>query len=119
MPRLTGFWWWIDRWRQSQAYMDMTLEQQGAYRNLLDEGKLRGGPLPDNEDVLAKACGDPRRWKQIRGAIMSHFTLQADGWHNATLDEVIRESERRAVTQRDYRARNGQTEGGTATSRRR
>jgi uncharacterized protein YdaU (DUF1376 family) len=98
--------------------MDMTLEQQGAYRNLLDEGKLRGGPLPDNEEVLAKACGDPRRWKQLRGAIMSHFTLKPDGWHNTTLDEVIRDSERRAVTQRHYRVRNGQPEAAPAARRR-
>jgi uncharacterized protein YdaU (DUF1376 family) len=99
--------------------MDMTLEQQGAYRNLLDEGKLRGGPLPDNEEVLAKACGDPRRWKQLRPTIMSHFTLKPDGWHNATLDEVIRESERRAVKQRTYRTRNGHTAAAPSVSHRR
>ena len=39
-------WWWIDRWRKSTAYTDMTAEEQGVYRNLLDELWLRDGVLP-------------------------------------------------------------------------
>jgi len=88
-----ALWWWIDRWRKSSAYMDMTLEQQGAYRNLLDEATLRGGPLPDDERVLAKACGDARAWRRLRPVVMSRFALQADGWHNETLDTVLGASE--------------------------
>jgi len=90
--RLTALWWWIDRWRKSTAYMDMTLEQQGAYRNLLDEATLRGGPLPNDERVLAKACGDARAWRRIRPAVMARFELKDDGWHNETLDEVYARS---------------------------
>lgn len=91
--RLTGLWWWIDRWRKSTAYTDMTLEEQGAYRNLLDEASLRGGPLPNDEGVLAKACGDPRRWRRVRATVMRHFELAADQcWHNTTLDEVLARS---------------------------
>jgi uncharacterized protein YdaU (DUF1376 family) len=103
--RLTGLWWWIDRWRKSTAYTDMTLEEQGAYRNLLDEAALRGGPLPNNERVLAKACGDATRWDQIRGVVLARFQLTPDGLRNATLDSVLHESERRAKKQRDYRSR--------------
>lgn len=105
--RLTALWWWIDRWRKSTAYTDMTLEEQGAYRNLLDDAALRGGPLPNDEGVLAKACGDPRRWRRVRAKVMKHFTLAADGWRNETLDEVLRESERRAKNQANYRKRAG------------
>lgn len=105
--RLTGLWWWIDRWRKSTAYTDMTLEEQGAYRNLLDDAALRGGALPDNEETLAKACGDPRRWKKVRAAVMAKFTLTEDGWRNETLDAVIAESTRRSEKQRDYRNRHG------------
>ena len=90
--RLTGLWWWIDRWRKSTAYTDMTLEEQGAYRNLLDESTLRGGPLPNDENVLAKACGDPRRWSKVRAKCIAKFKLGPDGWRNETLDEVLRES---------------------------
>lgn len=93
--RLTGLWWWIDRWRKSTAYTEMTLEEQGAYRNLLDEGALRGGPVPNDEEVLAKACGDPRRWRKVRPKVIARFKLGAEGWRNETLDEVLRASEMR------------------------
>ena len=101
--RFSGLWWWIDRWRKSTAYMDMTLEAQGAYRNLLDEATLRGGPLPNNERILAKACGDVRAWRRVRPVVMARFTLGADGWHNETLDLILAESARRAERQRAYR----------------
>src|SRR5688572_15204279 len=94
--RLTGLWWWIDRWRKSTAYTDMTLEQQGAYRNLLDEAALRGGAIPNSEETLAKACGDARKWRRVRDVVLARFTLDADGWRNSTMDEVIAESKRRA-----------------------
>jgi uncharacterized protein YdaU (DUF1376 family) len=90
--RLTGLWWWIDRWRKSSAFMDMTLEEQGAYRNLIDEATLRGGPLPNDERILAKACGDALRWRKVRPAVLAHFVLTSDGWRNETLDDVLRTS---------------------------
>jgi uncharacterized protein YdaU (DUF1376 family) len=105
VTRLTGLWWWIDRWRKSTAYTDMTLEEQGAYRNLLDEASLRGGPIPDDEYVLAKACGDQKRWLKVRPKVLSRFTLTADGWRNETLDGVLKESARRAANQVNYRTR--------------
>lgn len=109
--KLTGLWWWIDRWRKSTAYTDMTLEQQGAYRNLIDEATLRGGALPNDENVLARACGDARHWKRVRAAVMSKFALKDGVWRNETLDAVLVESKRRADKQRDYRNRHGNAHG--------
>ncbi len=83
--------------------MDMTLEQQGAYRNLLDEAALRGGPLPADDRSVAKACGDAKRWPKVRAVVLKRFTLEADGWHNETLDAVLKESARRAEKQRVWR----------------
>lgn len=103
--RLTGLLWWIDRWRKSSAFMDMTLEEQGAYRNLLDEAHLRGGPLPNDERILAKACGDSTAWTRVRRTVLARFDLQADGFHNITLDKILKESVRRAQKQADYRER--------------
>lgn len=103
--QLMALWWWIDRWRKSSAYMDMTLEEQGAYRNLLDEAHLRGGVLPTDERILAKACGDALAWKRVRPAVMARFVLADDGWHNVTLDSILKESMRRATNQANYRAR--------------
>jgi uncharacterized protein YdaU (DUF1376 family) len=96
---LTALWWWIDRWRKSTAYMDMTLAEQGAYRNLLDEAHLRGGPLPLDERILAKACGDALAWPEVRIAVLARFERDADGWHNLTLESVLHESKRRAELQ--------------------
>src|SRR5262245_36780464 len=90
--RARALWWWIDRWRKSSAFMDMTLEQQGAYRNLLDEAVLRGGALPNNPRMLAKACGDATAWRRVRTTVMAHFELRADGWHHETLDAVLERS---------------------------
>ncbi len=82
-------WWWIDRWRKSTAYTDMELEEQGAYRNLLDELWLRDGVLPNNEKALAKICGDATRWPKVRDAVMARFYLTDKGWRNETHDEVM------------------------------
>jgi uncharacterized protein YdaU (DUF1376 family) len=102
--KFTALYWWIDRWRKSSAFMDMTLEQQGAYRNLLDEAALRGGPLPNDERVLAKACGDATKWKALREVVLvGRFKLTSDGWRNETLDGVLKESRRRAEKQKRYR----------------
>lgn len=95
--------WWIDRWRKSTAYTDMTLEEQGAYRNLLDEATLRGGLLPTEEKVLAKACGDATVWRRVRPAVMKRFTRTANGWRNETLDDVLHQTARRIENQQRYR----------------
>lgn len=109
--RLTALWWWIDRWRKSTAYTDMTLEQQGAYRNLLDEATLRGGALPNDEETLAKACGDPRKWRSVRAKVMARFELKSEGWRNETLDAVLKESKRRSDKQRNWRNTHGNEAG--------
>lgn len=107
--RVTGLWWWIDRWRKSTAFTDMTLEQQGAYRNLLDEAALRGGLLPTDERVLAKACGDQLRWRKVRAVVLARFTLTPGGYRNETLDEVLADG----AKVRDARSESGRA-GATA-----
>jgi uncharacterized protein YdaU (DUF1376 family) len=111
---MNALWWWIDRWRKSTAYTDMTLEEQGAYRNLLDEAWLRGGPLPADERILAKASGDMRRWPRIREKVLAWFVRDGNVWRNPTLDEVIHQSERRAEKQRRYRNKGGNAGGNAA-----
>lgn len=91
--------------------MDMTLEEQGAYRNLIDEATLRGGPLPNDERVLGKASGDALAWKRVRPAVMQRFALAADGWRNETLDAVLKESARRKKKQQNYRNGSGNDDG--------
>ena len=107
MARATALWWWIDRWRKSTAYIDMTLEEQGAYRNLLDEAALSDGVLPNDERILARASGDATRWPALREHLLAKFTLTPAGYRNDTLDAVLRESRLRAEKQRRYRNRQG------------
>jgi uncharacterized protein YdaU (DUF1376 family) len=95
--------WWIDRWRKSTAFTDMTLEEQAAYRNLLDEATLRGGALPTNERSLAKACGDALAWKRVRKVVMTRFRKERDGYRNETLDSVLTTSQHRMDRQRRWR----------------
>lgn len=109
--KLTGLMWWVDRWRKSSAYTEMTLEEQGAYRNLLDEAWLRGGALPLNEYALAKASGDATRWKKVRHTVLKRFKQTADGWRNDTLDKMLRQAQRHATNQHNYRERLKRSEG--------
>ena len=100
MPLRAGYW-WIDRWRKSTAYNDMTLAEQGAYRNLLDELWLRDGLLPDNERVLAKIAGDALEWPTVRAAVMARFTRTPTGWRNLVHDEIASTSMRLHRSQSD------------------
>jgi len=102
---LSGLMWWIDRWRKSTAYTDMTLEEQGAYRNLLDEACLRGGYIPNDERILARACGDVTAWKRVKEPVLAHFVLTSQGYRNETLLEVIRKTVVRIEKQKRYRDR--------------
>lgn len=84
----------------------MTLAEQGAYRNLLDELWVRGGVLPNDERILAKISGDALAWPTVRAVVMRHFYKADGGLRNSTHDEVSAESVRRARKQKDWRDRN-------------
>ena len=112
-----ALYWWIDRWRKSTAFVDMTLEEQGAYRNLLDEATLRGGALPVNDRALAKASGDAVRWPKLRKVIMRRFVRRRDGYHNETLDSVLEATTNRAERQARWRARHNSRHNGRHNAR--
>lgn len=96
--------WWIDRWRQSDAYARMTAEEQGLYRNLCDEVVLReSGVIPDDQRILAKASGDHEAWARSGQSVLKSMTKVDGGWTNDTAMEVKTESARRSKKQRDYR----------------
>jgi uncharacterized protein YdaU (DUF1376 family) len=86
-------WWWIDRWRKSTAYTDMSPEQRGMYRDLLDEVWLRKEhTIPDDDLILGRIVGDPDAWKRQRETILHHFRRVEGGWTNDTALEVIGKS---------------------------
>ena len=104
--------WWIDRWRQSDAFARMTAEEQGLYRNLCDEIVLReNGVIPDEPRILAKASGDHEAWARSGASVLKSMKKVRGGWTNVTALEVKAESARRSKKQRDYRNRAGNESG--------
>jgi|KBSMisStandDraft_5_1062788.scaffolds.fasta_scaffold166141_3 uncharacterized protein YdaU (DUF1376 family) len=101
--KLRGMTWWIDRWRQSTAFIDLTLEEQGAYRNLCEEAWLRGGAIPNDPRVLARASGDAVRWPKLKAKVMRRFHMNDGEWHNETVDELMAKAHQNTERQRNYR----------------
>ena len=96
-------WWWIDRWRTSSAFASLSMAEQGAYRNLLDELWLRDGFLPDDDRTLERASGAGSEWPKLRDKVLDHFAPVPGGYRHTTHDEVQAESKKRANKQQRYR----------------
>ena len=112
MPKMRGAMWWIDRWRQSTACTDMTAEEQGLYRNLLDEVWVRDGHvIPDDPRILARVSMDPEAWARCGEKVLGWMKRVEGGWTNDTALEVIHQAERRAEKQARYRAKCGNAPG--------
>jgi hypothetical protein len=99
---MLGLFWWIDRWRTSEAYMALNAAEQGMYRNLLDEAWLRKGLLPLDDAHLAAASGHPLEWPAGRAKILACFTRSESGYRHTTLDAVLHQSKRRKRNQAAY-----------------
>jgi uncharacterized protein YdaU (DUF1376 family) len=97
---MTGMMWWIDRWRKSTAFTDMTLEEQGAYRNLLEEAWLRGGAIPNNRRVLARASGDVKRWAKVEANVLRKFYETGGEYRHETVDELFAKAQKNASKRR-------------------
>jgi hypothetical protein len=83
----------------------MTLAEQGAYRNLLDELWLRDGLIPNDDRILAKISGDAVEWPKVRENVLKRFRLVDGEWRNETHDGIRKESKRLAEKQARYRDR--------------
>lgn len=82
--------------------MVLTLEERGAYQTLQDLMYDAGGPIPDNENVLARYMGvSIRKWRSIRHALVEvhgKISVSVDG--RLTNARVISELENAAKTSR-------------------
>jgi uncharacterized protein YdaU (DUF1376 family) len=64
------------------GFMPLTLEERGAYQTLLDMMYDRGGPLIDNERLLAGYMNcSLRKWRQVREQLIAKhkITITKDG----------------------------------------
>lgn len=89
-------WWWIDRWRKSTAFLCMSLEEQGLYRNLLDAVWIfPDHVIPDLPRVLLQASGaTAEEWARSGPNVLAAGMQRVDGgWTNNTALEVIGQGE--------------------------
>lgn len=81
--------WYVGDARAKMAGLSM--EQRGAYRDLLDEYYMRGGPLPDAMDVLYRICGaiTPSERASVELVAGAFFVRENGMLHNKRADREL------------------------------
>lgn len=88
------------------GFMSLTLEERGAYQTILDLIYDRGGPIVDNDRLLAGYMGvSLRKWMAVRGALISKGKIAVEDGH-ITNARAILELEKSTKTSRKL-AENG------------
>lgn len=83
------------------GFMPLTLEERGAYQTLLDMMYDRGGPLIDNERLLAGYMNcSVRKWRQVRERLIEKGKIQIDRDGNIANRRARKELENQSKTQR-------------------
>lgn len=82
---------------------DLTREEDGGYRLLLDACWMRGGRLPDDDRLLAliTKCGDQQEWQALRKKLARFFKIANGFWRNKRLSEEIRFAQNRSDVARE------------------
>jgi uncharacterized protein YdaU (DUF1376 family) len=89
------------------GFMALTLEERGAYQTLLDLIYDRGGPLPDNERLLAGYMGvSIRKWRVLLDELIAKRKIVRNSDGHLTNRRAEREIENDAKTTRKL-AENG------------
>jgi len=89
------------------GFMSLTLEERGAYQTLLDLIYDRGGPLPDNERLLAGYMGiSLRKWRVLLEDLIAKRKIVRNQDGHLTNPRAEREIENDAKTARKL-AENG------------
>lgn len=83
------------------GFMPLTLEERGAYQTLLDMMYDRGGPLIDNERLLAGYMNcSTRKWRQIRDQLISKQKIYINSEGLIVNKRARKEIENASKTQR-------------------
>lgn len=78
----------------------LSLEERGAFQTLLDLMYDRGGPMPDNDGLLARYMGvSIRKWKSLRESLIGLGKIREEGGFLVN-DRAISEIENAAKTSR-------------------
>ena len=83
------------------GFMSLTLEERGAYQTLLDLIYDRGGPILDNERLLAGYMGcSVRKWRLLREQLIEKRKIRLNDAGEITNDRAEKEFENDAKTAR-------------------
>lgn len=81
--------WFPADWLQSTTRLEMTAEQRGIYRDLLDHHYSEGS-LPSNEKALRMIAGvTDKEWKRSSSLVLSKFTEREGRLYNRKAEEVL------------------------------
>jgi uncharacterized protein YdaU (DUF1376 family) len=76
---LTGEFFCVDRWIQSQAF-GMSIEARGLYREMLSRAWLNGGWLPNDHAAIRRLIGASElEWKRCWPLIEHYWRIDAAG----------------------------------------
>lgn len=88
------------------GFIVLSLEERGAFQTLLDLMYDRGGPMPDNDGLLARYMGvSIRKWKSLRESLIGLGKIREEGGFLVN-DRAISEIENASKTSRKL-AENG------------
>jgi uncharacterized protein YdaU (DUF1376 family) len=83
------------------GFMSLTLEERGAYQTLLDMIYDRGGPLIDNERLLAGYMNcSVRKWRQLREDLIGKGKIRINSDGQITNRRAQKEIENQSKTSR-------------------
>lgn len=93
------------------GFMSLTLEERGAYQTLLDLIYDRGGPIQDNERLLAGYMGcSVRKWRALRDDLIAKGKIRLTDAGEITNSRAEKEIENQLKTSRKH-AENGSNGG--------
>ena len=102
MKKSPAFQWYPKDYLADEHVVPMTLEEEGAYRRLMDFCWLHGS-IPDDMKVMAGMCKNvsPARMKKLWSAVAPCFRLKAGRWVHPRLEKERRSQESRKKAQSD------------------
>lgn len=81
---------------------DLSLIEHGAYTQLIKVYWQRQGPLPDDDERLARMIRTtPQQWRKLRLRLAEFFQIADGQWHHKRIDaEIARFADKSAKAQR-------------------
>ena len=87
--------------------LDLTLEQDGAYRRLIDHYCHTERPIPNDDNAIADIIGvSLDKWLEVKEKVTRYFRVSNAHLTHQTCDEVIKEYKERTdriANRRDFR----------------